>query len=77
MPGALILVPGYGAQGASASDAVAARRADGTGVIVNASRSVMYAYRNHPRRSPAVAAAEAAETMRVELNQASSGRRAS
>ena len=70
MPGAVILVPGYGAQGATAIDAVAAARADGTGVIVNASRSVMYAYRNRAGVSPAVAAAEAVEAMRIELNEA-------
>lgn len=69
MPGALILVPGYGAQGATAVDAVAAARADGTGVIVNASRSLMYSYRNRTGVSPAVAAAEAAEAMRIELNE--------
>jgi orotidine-5'-phosphate decarboxylase len=70
IPSSLILVPGYGAQGAGASDAVAGRRPDGTGVVVNASRSVMYAYRNRDGMSPAVAAAEAAEAMRMELNQA-------
>ena len=69
MPGAFILVPGYGAQGATARDAVAAARADGTGVIVNASRSVMYAYRTHAGVSPAAAAAEAAEAMRIDLNE--------
>jgi orotidine-5'-phosphate decarboxylase len=69
MPGALILVPGYGAQGATAIDAVAAARADGTGVVVNASRSVVYAYRNRPGISPPAAAAEAAEAMRIELNE--------
>ena len=72
MPGAFILVSGYGAQGATARDAVAAARADGTGVIVNASRSVMYAYRNRAGVSPAVAAAEAAEAMRIDLNEARS-----
>ena len=40
--------PGYGAQGASAADAVRAARADGTGVVVNASRSLMYAYLKRP-----------------------------
>jgi orotidine-5'-phosphate decarboxylase len=70
IPSSLILVPGYGAQGAGASDAVAGRRPDGTGVVVNASRSLMYAYRNRDGMSPAVAAAEAAEAMRMELNQA-------
>ncbi|MBU6373043.1 MAG: orotidine-5'-phosphate decarboxylase [Alphaproteobacteria bacterium] len=46
MPTALFLVPGYGAQGASAADAVAGfvRGADGRleGGVVNASRSVLY-----------------------------------
>jgi orotidine-5'-phosphate decarboxylase len=69
MPGTFILVPGYGTQGATARDAVAAARTDGSGVIVNASRSVMYAYRARAGVSPAVAAAEAAEAMRIDLNE--------
>ena len=40
----LFLVPGYGAQGASADDCAAAFKPDGTGAIVNASRSVLYAH---------------------------------
>lgn len=44
MPRALFLVPGYGAQGASAADCAAAFKPDGTGAIVNASRSVIYAF---------------------------------
>ena len=40
----LFLVPGYGAQGAGAADCAAAFRSDGTGAIVNASRSVLYAH---------------------------------
>jgi orotidine-5'-phosphate decarboxylase len=70
MPNSLILVPGFGAQGATAADAVAAARTDGNGVIVNASRSIMYAYRTRSGVSPATAAAEAADAMRKELNQA-------
>lgn len=70
MPGATILVPGYGAQGASAADAVRAARADGTGVVINASRSLMYAYLKRPDSAPERAAAEAAEAMRMELNAA-------
>jgi orotidine-5'-phosphate decarboxylase len=70
MPATLILVPGYGAQGANARHAVAGARDDGTGIIVNASRSVMYAYRSVVGISPATAAAGAAETMRKELNKA-------
>src|SRR6267378_2141545 len=57
MPAATILVPGYGTQGGKASDAVASARADGTGIIVNASRSLMYAYQKNPAAKPAEAAA--------------------
>jgi orotidine-5'-phosphate decarboxylase len=70
MPNSLILVPGFGAQGASAQDAVAALRNDGLGVIVNASRSLMYAWRKHGDKSPGEAAGAAAEEMRRELNAA-------
>lgn len=44
MPRQLFLVPGYGAQGATASDCGAAFREDGTGAIVSASRSIIFAY---------------------------------
>jgi orotidine-5'-phosphate decarboxylase len=40
----IFLVPGYGAQGASAADCAASFKADGTGAIVNASRSVLQAH---------------------------------
>lgn len=70
MPNSLILVPGYGAQGAEARDAVAAIRRDGLGVIVNASRSLMYAWRTRDGLIPGTAAAEAADQMRRELNAA-------
>ncbi|HVA80218.1 MAG TPA: orotidine-5'-phosphate decarboxylase [Candidatus Binataceae bacterium] len=74
MPNAFILVPGYGAQGASAIDAVAAARPDGSGIIVNASRSLMYAYRKAAGSSPADAAAAAASAMRADLNAALAAR---
>lgn len=70
MPRAPILAPGYGAQGATAEHAVAAARPDGRGVIVNASRSLVYAYLVHPDRTPAAAAAEAAQSMKLDLNAA-------
>jgi len=38
------LVPGYGRQGASASDCVRFCKPDGTGALINASRSIIYAY---------------------------------
>ena len=44
MPRQMFLVPGYGAQGATAEACAAAFKGDGTGAIVNASRSVIYAY---------------------------------
>jgi orotidine-5'-phosphate decarboxylase len=70
MPNAVILVPGYGQQGATAIDAVAAARPDALGTIVNASRSLMYAYLKRPGIAPPVAAAEAANAMRLDLNRA-------
>jgi len=44
MPQQMFLVPGYGAPGATAEACAAAFKGDGTGAIVNASRSVIYAY---------------------------------
>ncbi len=44
MPQQLFLIPGYGAQGATAADSAASFKSDATGGIVNASRSVIYAY---------------------------------
>lgn len=47
MPQQIFLVPGVGAQGASANDARACFRDDGTGAIINSSRGVIYAYAKH------------------------------
>lgn len=44
MPQAILLVPGYGAQGGTGADVVHAFNADGLGAVVNASRSVIFAY---------------------------------
>jgi len=41
-----ILVPGYGAQGGTARDVAHSFNADGLGAIVNASRSIMCAYKD-------------------------------
>jgi orotidine-5'-phosphate decarboxylase len=38
------LVPGYGAQGAEAVDCIRFCKSDGTGALINASRSIIYAY---------------------------------
>jgi orotidine-5'-phosphate decarboxylase len=76
MPAATILVPGYGAQGGTAQDAIASARPDGSGIIVNASRSLMYAYLKNGG-TPAEAAAAYAETMRRDLNTALEASRSS
>jgi orotidine-5'-phosphate decarboxylase len=44
MPSALILVPGYGAQGGSAKAAAECFNDDGLGAIVNSSRGITYAF---------------------------------
>jgi len=46
MKKAYILVPGYGAQGGTARDCVNSFRKDNLGAIVNASRSIMCAYKS-------------------------------
>jgi orotidine-5'-phosphate decarboxylase len=45
MPDSLFLVPGYGAQGGTAADAVAGARSDGRGVLVSSSRGIAGAWR--------------------------------
>ena len=50
MPNSILLVPGYGAQGADARDIVHCFNPDGYGAIVNASRSVLYAYEQKSAR---------------------------
>lgn len=50
-PFAIILVPGYGQQGGTAKDAVAAFNGPGYGAIVNNSRGLMFAYKREPYKS--------------------------
>ena len=47
MPRTYFLVPGYGAQGGGAKDVAPAFNKDGLGAIVNASRSIMCAYKKN------------------------------
>lgn len=51
MPHVWMLVPGFGAQGAGAADTAGAFDEDGTGALINASRSVLFAYEREPYRS--------------------------
>lgn len=46
MKKAIFLVPGFGAQGGSASDIVSCFNEDGLGAVVNSSRGILYAYQN-------------------------------
>lgn len=72
MPRTLFLVPGFGAQGASAADAAAAFDADGVGAVVNSSRQILYAYRDDAWQGLDYreAVQGAARTARDQLNRA-------
>lgn len=76
VPHLWFLVPGYGAQGATAQDVKVCFDAQGRGAIVNASRSIIYAYRSDAYRSKynegewTKAVADAARAMRDELSRA-------
>jgi orotidine-5'-phosphate decarboxylase len=72
MPRSLILVPGYGAQGATADDAVTSFGPDGGGAIVNASRSLMLAWQKHKFEPESfdLAARREALLMKADLRQA-------
>ena len=72
MPRQIFLVPGYGAQGASAADCAAAFDSNSAGAIVNASRSVLYAHQapgaaGDWRESVAAAATALADDIRSVL----------
>jgi len=67
MPRQMFLVPGYGAQGATASDCAAAFKSDGTGAIVNASRSIIYAYDEQPEIGWREAIEQAAKSFASDL----------
>ncbi len=76
LPNAWFLVPGYGAQGGGARDAVLGANTDGLGIVVNSSRGIIYAYCDE--KSPfktlsehfALAAERSARAARDELNAA-------
>ncbi len=73
MPNNLILVPGYGAQGAGPDSAVASFTKDGRGSIVNASRSLMCAWKKREDLQPedfAQATRDEAIDMKTKLNNA-------
>lgn len=53
MPHAIFLVPGFGAQGRTAQEVAKCFKSDGSGAIVTASRSVIYAYQHEVTRAAA------------------------
>lgn len=73
MPHTMILVPGYGAQGGDADSAAVNFDRNGRGAIVNASRSLMCAYKKRSDLMPEdfqKAAYDEAIRMRDDLNRA-------
>lgn len=72
MPKAYFLVPGYGAQGGSASDIINCFNKDGYGALIAASRSINYAFKYDKRFKDnefADAAREAVMKMNNEINK--------
>jgi orotidine-5'-phosphate decarboxylase len=67
LPKSWFLVPGYGAQGGGANDAVIGVNPDGFGCVVNSSRGIIYASNGEDF---AEAAAKAAKKSRDDLNEA-------
>jgi orotidine-5'-phosphate decarboxylase len=75
MPHAPFLVPGVGAQGATAADVAQAFGRDGLGAIVNSSRGILYAFEKARDRGPwERAVAGAADRLRRSLQEVASSR---
>ena len=76
MPHTLFLVPGYGAQGATAADVARCFDAQGHGALVNASRSIIFAWRSsvyaerYSESDYGAAAREAAQRMADDIRDA-------
>ncbi len=70
MPGTFFLVPGYGAQGASADDVAGCFDDEGSGAIVAASRSLLLAYKKEGSTDFAGAARREALRMKEEISGA-------
>lgn len=70
MPKRFFLVPGYGAQGGTAADVAVCFEAGGLGAVVNASRSIVFAFEKKPGTKWRDAVAGAARAMRDDINAA-------
>jgi orotidine-5'-phosphate decarboxylase len=69
MPDTVFLVPGYGAQGGSAADALAGLRPQGDGVLINSSRGIIAAWQKSQAGDFAAAARGALDEMNRDLNR--------
>lgn len=67
MPDTIFLVPGYGAQGGSAVDALTGVRADGRGVLINSSRGIIGAWQAAKSADWQGAARAALDAMNADL----------
>ena len=67
MPHTPLLLPGFGAQGATAADVVGGFTEGCRGALVNSSRGILFAYRNGGAPHWKDAAREAARQMASEL----------
>ncbi len=74
-PELFFLVPGYGAQGATADDLADCFDAEGRGALVNASRSLLLAYRKQEGVNWIEATQKEALRMKEDLNRAIAKRR--
>lgn len=72
IPQGILLLPGFGAQGAGGAEVVEAFDPGGKGAIVNSSRGIIYAYEK-TGGDIGEAAAKAAENARDEINEALRG----
>ncbi len=70
MPNTPLLLPGYGAQGAGASDIVGGFQSGLQGALVNSSRGILFAGKQQPEKHWKDAAAGAMDAMAAELRAA-------
>ncbi len=76
LPDSIFLVPGYGTQGGTAEAAKACFKEDGTGALVTATRSIIYAYENEKYQDKNTweeAVEQAIVDMKQEVNAALGG----
>lgn len=64
MPKSIFLVPGYGAQGGTADDAMPCFNEDGLGAVINSSRGITYAYNER-----SISKEVLIETVQLKLNK--------